>query len=296
MSPNGKYSEQHNATYSEKVFREKLLDFSKFLSRQIPLFATVTASIWGVAEVITSVNGERLSLNTLSTPSLAVALAIALYRAYKEYKNYVPEALSSENQSAINVYRRGESGWNFALAKEMLMKRISELDRTLDRVAIGSEYIPPKNVSATEYLEWIKARPETLRRLSHATATQCTKELPEVIGKTQNEQDLIPLKGSIEQLAKLYKELVNFEIEGRSINPPAKLIELHEMTWGWTEPIREGTSNFIELMEVLSKLNVKRILSGEDKIPNLMIEFPEPKNMNKFSEKLGSLDSTSFHD
>lgn len=54
---NGKYSEQHEVTFSEKRWHEKLLDFIKFLPHEVPVFIAVSISLWGFSE-----KGGRIQL------------------------------------------------------------------------------------------------------------------------------------------------------------------------------------------------------------------------------------------
>lgn len=294
MTQEGKYEEQHSITITETTWHERAWKFSRHLPKQIPLFAAVTASFWGVSEVLAEIGGENLSLNDLAIPALLTALVVATYRAFKEYVDYVPDALASESKSAKETYRNGKSGWQFSLAKEMLSKRISEINRTLERVEAGSQYIRPVQMSGVDYLAWLRDRPEILIRLVHAIAVQSTSTLPHVIGRTQGENDLADLKSAVEQLAALYEETAKFELEVRSVVPPVELKTLHQMTFSWSSPVRNGILKFIEVLDAISKLNVKRVQSGQDVVPDFGIEFPPPENINAFSDALDALNASSF--
>jgi hypothetical protein len=149
-------------------------------------------------------------------------------------------------------------------------------------------------MSGADYLKWLQGRPEILKRLVHATAVQCTSELPYVIGRTQSEDDLSALKSAVEQLAVLYEETAKFELEVRSVVPPSELKALHQMTFGWSSPVRKGILRFLEILDAISKLNVKRVNAGKDAMPDFGIEFLPPANLNAFTDSLDSVKASSF--
>lgn len=289
MSDDGKYSAQHTVTFSETVWYERLWRVFSYLPDQVPLFAAVTISFWGVAEVLAEISGETLSLHNLALPVLGTALAVAIYRAAQKYVNYVPEALVSESTAAKKIYRRGRSGWQFALAKEMLVERIAAFDRTLERIESGSQFISPKYLPSPEYLEWLQRKPEILLRLIRAAAIQCTSELPSVLATTKTEADLSNLKGSVEQLACLYEEAAKFELEVHGVKSPAELEGIHQMIFGWSAPVREGITNFIEILDAISKIDTKRVKAGTAPMPDFGIKFLPPPNIDKFAEAMKSV-------
>lgn len=289
MSDDGKYSAQHTVTFSETVWYERLWRIVSYLPDQVPLFTAVTISFWGVAEVLAEIDGETLSLRNLATPALGTALAVAIYRAAQKYANYVPEALASECTAAKKVYRRGRSGWQFALAKEMLVDRITSFDRTLERIESGSQFISPKHIPGPEYLEWLQRKPEILLRLIRATAIQCTSELPSVLATTKKDADLSNLKNSVEQLAHLYEEATKFELEVRGVMPPEELEGIHQMTFGWSAPVRNGITNFVDVLDAISKIDAKRVAAGTAPMPDFGIKFLPPHNIDKFTEAIKSV-------
>lgn len=294
MSEEGKYAEQHSVNFTEITWHERIWKFASYLPRQIPLFAAVTASFWGVSEVLAEVGGEALSLKDLAIPALLTALVVAMYRAFKEYITYVPAALTAESKAAKRIYRGGRSGWQFALAREMLLRRLSRLNATLNRIESGSQFTRPVHMSGADYLAWLQRQPEILVRLVHAVAVQCTAECPRVIGMTNDEDDLPALKNAIDQLAELYEEAAKFEIEVRGVVPPEELKRIHQMTFGWSSPIRNGMIRFLEVLESISRINVKRVNAGQDSIPDFGMEFLPPDNLNDFVMAIDSVKPSAF--
>jgi hypothetical protein len=294
MSEDGKYRGQHSVIFTEKTWYERQWNFLKYLPKQIPLFATVTVSFWGVAEILSEIGGETLSLKNLAIPGLLTALVVSLYRAYDNYVKYQPDSLASESSAAKAAFKNGKPGWQFALAREMLAARLLELDWTLNRIERGSQYIQPRQLSGAEYFAWLCGRPEILTRLVRAVAIQCTSELTAVIAQTKCEKDLENLKSSIDQLASLYEETVKFELDVRGVKPPNNLENIHGLTFNWSLPVREGVGSFVSILDSISKVNVKRVASGHETVPNFGIEFLPPSNLDAFMSALEMVDQSDF--
>ncbi|MDH7453710.1 hypothetical protein QF205_11625 [Luteimonas composti] len=190
MSDNNEYGAQHSVKFSEVTWYERLRKIAAYVPDQVPLFATVTVLFWGVAEVVSELGGETLSLRNLAAPALATALVISVYKAIQAYAKYVPEALSDESLSAKKVFRQGRCGWQFALAREMLLERIRAVDRKLKRVETGAQFIRPTHLPAADYLSWLQKRPEILQRLIRSVAVQCTSDMPKILAVTTDEATL----------------------------------------------------------------------------------------------------------
>jgi len=207
---------------------------------------------------------------------------------------YVPEALTNESLSTKRIHRQGRSGWQFALAKEMLLDRISTVDRKLRRVESGAQFIAPTHLPAPDYLSWLQKRPELLQRLIRAVGIQCTADLPRILAVTIDETSLAEVKDAVEQLAFLYEEAANFELDVRSVKPPEHLASVHRMTFGWSDPIRDGIAEFVGVLDAISKLNVKRVKSGTETLPDFGITFESPTNIKEFGEALEALGPSAF--
>jgi hypothetical protein len=294
MSDDGRYHARHTVTFSKVSWYEKIWHVASFLPGQAPLFATVTVSFWGVAEVLSEIGGETLSLQNLAIPALTTAFIVASYRAALKYINYVPESLMSESKAAKVIYQKGRFGWQFALAKEMLLDRLGVFDRTLKRVYSGAEFIRPKHLTGPEYLIWLQTRPELLQRLIHAVSLQCTSELPSILARIRDESGLEELKDSVVQLMLLYEEAANLEVEARGIKPPTELSDIHELVFGWSDPIREGVGELLAILDRIGKVNPKRVLKGLDPSPDFEIVFSSLPNIDKFLSEVKNVNPHTF--
>jgi hypothetical protein len=289
MSEVQNYNSAHKVAFSRVAWHDRLLRFLPYLPREIPLFATITVSFWGVSEVLAELGGERLRLKDLAIPALATSLVVAAYKAFQKFRAFTPSQLAEESSESRAIYRRGKSGWPFALARQLLVERIELLERVLDRAKTGAEYIPPRTVEETEYFEWLKSRPQLLLRLMRSISIQCIHEIPAVLAVTTGEAGLRSLKDSVVQLAMLYRVATEFETESRSIEPPTEFAEVHEMIYGWSDPIRKGVRDFLAILEKISAIDPKAVQKGTENVPELNLEFESPPNIEVFTSRLSAL-------
>jgi len=236
---------------------------------------------------------NRIPLRDLALPVLLTSLVVAMHRAFSKYRSYVPDALLSESKTTQNIYRMGRLGWQLALARQMLSERIQNVEATLNRVAEGAEFIKPRRMSSDDYFGWLQDRPETLQRLVHSVTVQCISELPKVIGRCRTEEQLSELKLGIHALAELYQYARDFEVKCHQIVPPDMFRDVHEMTHGWTKPIRDGIGKFMEILEQLSSLDKKTIKEGTASLPQFDIVFDSPKNIDEFCERINAINASN---
>lgn len=286
MSDDGEYHGHHTVSFSQTTWTDRLKKFIPYLPREVPLFGAVTISIWGVAEVLSELGGAALSLKNLAAPALITAFVAATYKAVQKYRAHVPETLVSESKASRSIYRKGECGWQFALALQMLRERTDNFDRALGRIENGAHFAQPQHLDTREYMKWLARRPEVLTRLLRAVAVQCVSEIPSILATTKDESSFPELKDSVDQLSLLYKETVDFELASRSTHPPSELVEVHEMIFGWSRPIRSGIQEFMEVLKALSEIDAKELRRGTATPPSFEIKFESPPNINEFLRRL----------
>lgn len=285
----GIHTGEHTITFTEKDHWEKLKDFSQFIPREFATFSSVAASSWALAEVFIAVFENRPSLVSLVIPVAAIAAVVTLYKAYFSYSSYVPDALASESTNAQIIYRQQRFGWQWALAKEMLENRIQGSSSELKRIRRGAEFVEPRRLTHSEYFAWVRIRPEAISRLLTAVTIQCTGDLPAAIGSTKHEADLLKLKLEIEALANFYRTATRFELDCHAIVAPEEFEQLHEMSHGWTDTIREGINQFMGIVSKLAELDKRQVKEGIDP-PEFEIKFDSPENIEEFNVRLHRVD------
>lgn len=290
----GNYRGELEFQFTEVAWYEHVLDFFRCLPRETATFVTVTISLWSITEVLMEVTDNRIPLRDFAIPVLLTAFIVAAHRAFSKYRSYVPDALVPESAIVQRIYRKQQCGWQFSLAKQMLSERIASVESALTRIANGAEFIEPRRFPIGRYVNWLSDRPDTLRRIVHAVAIQCTAELPKTISRTKSENQLFDLRLSIDELAKLYAYTERFERECHEVVPPEGFEDVHTMTYGWSNPIREGISKFLDILADLSAIDKNAFKSGTTGAGPFKIVFDGPDNISKFCEKLDDIDIDSL--
>lgn len=286
MESENKHSREHTLTFTRTTWTDRVRAFAPYLPREAPLFAAVTASFWGVAEVLSEIGGQTLSLRNLAIPALVTAFSASFYKAVQKYRTHVPEPLSPESKASQSIHRKGKSGWQFALAYQMLNERTESSDMTLQRIENGAHFATPIHYDDDEYIAWIRRRPEALIRLIRAVAVQCTSEMPSVLANPLDPEFLVKLKDSVSQLCNLYETTVEFELQSRAACPPEKFEKANEMTFGWSNPVQEGIREFLSVLKQLSEINPKTARPDGAPPPTFSIQFNPPPNIDSFIQEI----------
>ncbi len=291
MQNDGLYSSEHTVSFSEKRWYEHLRAFSRYISGEIAAFIALVISLWGVIEVMAQIADNPVPLKDLVLPVLAVSSIVIIYKAFSKYRSYVPDSLKSESKIIQQIFWKQKCGWQFALARQMMEDRIQEHESTLARIASGAEFIPPKTIPSDDYIVWLNDRPETVIRLIRSVAIQSTSELPRCLAHASSEEHLGDIKRRVLSLVSLYEQAKYFEIECHQIVPPEAFSKVHEMTYGWTEPIRKGVQEFMEIIGKLSSIDVRELKAGTAAPPSFSITFESPSNIEEFCKRLGEINS-----
>jgi hypothetical protein len=283
------YSSSISVTYSEKRWHGTLWQFIRLLIREVPAFVATAISLSAFADLVMKASGNRVGFETLALPVGLLSFGVAAYRAWVRYSSYVPTILQSESSTSQSIYRKQRCGWHLALAHQMLSERIARAEARLDRVSRGVEFLEPRPLSGQAYFDWLRNRPPILQRLIHSVAASCTGDLPAAVCSTSSEKDLLQMKLQIEAAAHLYTCAENFEVDSHAVAPPSSLIPLHEMTYGWTDTIRDGVRQLNDILKELSTYDRKDIKKGTIPPPDFSIKFEAPDNLTTFSARLGRM-------
>lgn len=290
----GDYHGIHQVTFSEKTWSERIFEYLRFLPKEAPAFLAIVLSLWGVSEIIKEVIGPDVSTREYVAPVVLVAFVIVIYRAYVQYRDYVPEFLKDESAAVRRIYKRQKCGWQFALARQLIHDRISKDVESLARMQSGAEYVRPKKMSIEEYVVWLQGRPEALRRLMSAVAVQCTIELPAALAAPKLEADSAKIRLDCIRLSDLFRSARDLEIESHKIIPDGDLQELHKASFGWTEPVRSGVNTFLEILEELSTIDRQALKSGTVEPPSFSIPFESPKALDEFQQQFARIEWEHF--
>ncbi len=125
---------------------------------------------------------------------------------------------------------------------------------------------------------------------------QCVTDLPGAISITVSEGDVVKMKVEIDALAKLYITATAFERDCHAIVAPGEFKSVHEMTYGWTDTIRDGVHDFIDIIAKLATLDKKVLRKGSKELPVFEFNFNPPGNVDEFNRRLEDVDPSVLVD
>ena len=110
--------------------------------------------------------------------------------------------------------------------------------------------------------------------------------MPSVLAKPLDQSFLTDLKDSVAQLCSLYEATLQFELESRTACPTEKFETVNEMTYGWSNPIRDGIHEFLTVLKQIAEINPKTIKQSDAPPPTFSIKLNTPPNISLFSKEL----------
>ena len=290
MSENDVYEGSHMMRFIEKRFHEHIKEYFMTLKEDAGDVFPLTATLWGFAYVLAEALDSKASIGSLALPVIIAALLALLYKAWLKFKTNAPEALQDESETTKNIYRKQSCGWQFALSEQMLADKINIIDLTLKRIKKGVEFIEPINMTVEEYYNWLELRPTALKKLIHVVMIQCTDEIPALLGDMDDsETNLKKLKIRITALIRLYEHTMRYETECYQIVPREPFVELHEMTYGWTEPIQRAINEFMKILHSLATIDRRLLKAGKVQPPNFNRVVNAPENIDEFSRRFDDI-------
>ena len=295
MSESGIYEGEHLISYCEKKWFEHIWDLRKYIYGEIFSFFVLVGLLWGFIQVFIAASGNNAAVGEFAFPVIMIAVLLVFYKAYLNYRSYAPEELINESDAVKYIFWKQNCGWQFKLAWQMLSDRVDRIDLTLERIKTGAEFIEPIYLSSKEYYNWLESRPEALKRLIHAAMIQCTMDIPSILKRTSAEEHLPELKARLIALIQLYEYTMKYEIECHKIVPQEPYSELHELTYGWTNPIQKSINEFMQILHTLGNVDRKLLIKGEVCVPNFNIDINAPDNIEEFCNKLNDIITKSRH-
>lgn len=282
-------SSQLNLKFTKKTLIEHLVNYIKIYTKSIPKMITIFFSIWAIAEIILYDKPNKLSV--IIIPAIVLSILFLFYDSIKNYLEYTPTSLEAENVIVKKAFFKQNIGWQYKIAYEILQDRTLKYELSHDRIKKGAEFLHPQIIEEDDYINFIKLLPSTIKRLLDAAKVTCVEILPKAISDSSDghEDGLKVLIEEIENLCLIYKQAIDFEKRIQEVIPPEKYESLHSLMVNWTEPIREGIKQFIDMQKRLSEINKKELKELEKTKQNFTITFDPPANIDEYNKCLNIL-------
>jgi hypothetical protein len=216
---------------------------------------------------------------------IIISLLFSIVRTFQKHNNFVPEGFENESKSAQRITNRMGFLWEFKLALILLKDKIFTADNSLSDIFENRTFIPiTKSLSLPDYIEWIKLRPtnmllmiETFKKLLYELINSITH--PDGVAGAH-----LKILNAVESIGKLYACTVEFEVESRSLQPPAIFKRIHEIQKGWTKPVRQGIYQMINFLEKGAQIKKEKELKIK-----FDIKLGAPEAIQEFSEELNRI-------
>jgi hypothetical protein len=217
---------------------------------------------------------------------LIISLFFSIVRIFQKHNDTIPKGFEKEPKSAQRIANRMGFLWGFKLALILLKEKIFTTDNSLSDILENRTFVPiTKSLSLPEYIEWIKLRPTNVLLMVETLKKLFFTDLVNLITHPDGDAGA-PLKilNATERVGKLYARTVEFEIESRSIQPPAGFARIHEIQKGWTKPVRQGINQMINCLEKAAQTKKGKELKIE-----IDIKLEAPDAIPEFNEELNRI-------
>lgn len=246
--------------------------------------------IWGLIEAANFfLPNMGLSNIFILYIGLFLSFIISFLRCIYSYYNIEFSFLKEESKRTHEIVRNKKQFWEYDLAYELLIHRISKIDQQLEDIANNRIHINIiKTLNHDRYMQWISTRPSNLLGMIKSASQLLILDLPNAIHNNNADealyvQNLIRITNLVRDL---YVHAYNFEIEGREIKIPEEFELLHEIQLGWITVIRKGFNQMLTLLQSVAKRSKNNLNPIEG-----TIVFGELPRIQEFYNEMDRLQS-----
>lgn len=222
----------------------------------------------------------------LKLPLLSVLVAFGW--EVSEYLQSCPDGLENTSPRAQRIAHLQRTKWEFELAKILLAQRLGPIDREYTDLLNNATFVSserPEDLRA--YLRWIGSRHDNLFKMLEVAQQLMLRKLPLALVSTKDKAACPKaILSAVESLVIFYRDTVEFERQSRTVLPPPPFRRLHELQFGWTQPIRDAVLQLFQLMQQICDVDADTNVQIA-----FTITFPEPPRVNEFCAELNSLET-----
>lgn len=273
-------------TFSYKSCWEHLRDFAKSPFQIIGAAVAVFGALWTFSEAtIQFIDANPRGWQSYSLLIIISAVSSIVWNGYRYY-HFIPEGFENVSRKAAHIAHWQRFKWEFHLAQVLLNEKLAPYDDELRDMYTGRSFIiadKPENLKS--YIHWITTRPDNLLKMMAVAEQILITDFPEALFSTQSKPaQPLEILEAVEKLARFYESTLEFERSSRSVMPSESLQKLHELQFGWSEPIRNGVHQLFRLLQQIIECDPK-----SENMLDFTIKFPEPPKLQKYREELSRL-------
>jgi hypothetical protein len=191
--------------------------------------------------------------------------------------------LEKETDRARQIAQERPDYWQILLAEELLRSKFSQIRESYNDINSGKTFLPSTGMPAREYIAWLKERLSKLVSLLHS--------LHETLGEfkvssgTQVEMTHpLEVKRAVDKVTALSNELLVWEVDFRSIEPPPSFHRIKELMQGIAMECFEQLERIPD--ELVKPIQQSEIVGG---IFTTVLKVNPPRNMQEIVKELERL-------
>jgi hypothetical protein len=144
----------------------------------------------------------------------------------------------NETEAAKKIAFERPKYWEYLLTAELLKTRIQSIKREFYELDRGVLFRRSKRLSGMEFVKWVMTSMKDLLSLTQALSNVINDDFRLVAwGKPGEPGDASLIKQASDRVYSLCRELLEWEIENRSILPPDAFASVKKMIEGWAKEI-----------------------------------------------------------
>lgn len=191
--------------------------------------------------------------------------------------------LEKETDRARQIAEERPDYWQILLAEELLRSKFSRIRESYNDINSGKTIVPSTEMPGREYIGWLKERLSKLVSLLHLF--QETLGEFKISSGTQVEMTHpFEVKRAVDKLTALSNELLVWEVDFRSIEPPAPFHRIKELMQGIAMECFDQVERIPD--ELVKPIQQSEIGGG---IFTTVLALNAPRNMQEIVQELERL-------
>ncbi len=166
------------------------------------------------------------------------------------------KAFENETEATKRIAFQHPPYWEYLLTVELLKTRIELVKKEFYELDRGVTFKKTKKLNGIEFVNWIRPRMNDLTLLVQALSNVINDDFELAWGKPGEPGDAIMIKQATDRIYVLCREILDWEIEYRSILLPETFDPLKKMMEGWAKEILTSVYDMpAKLLEPFQKPN-----------------------------------------